>query len=66
MKVSFKAHGKKITFTARSGGKKSHRKSAKKVAAGKRLAKRFGFVSKHGNLYRKSPKRGGGVKLVRV
>lgn len=66
MKVSFKAHGKRISFTAKSGGKKKHRKSAKMVAIGKRLAKKYGFVSKHGDLYRKSPKRGGGVKLVRV
>lgn len=65
-KISFKAHGRRVTFMAcvsgcsRGGHKK--RVSSKRRAQGKALARKYGFVVKSGKLFRKSPKRG----LVRV
>lgn len=60
-RVKFKtSRGRKVSFL-------THKKSrsavkAKMRAMGKRLAKKYGFVSKKGKLFRKSPRRG----LVRV
>jgi hypothetical protein len=69
-KVTFKAHGRRVTFfacttsgrgkTCRPKGRK--RSSASRRARGKALARKYGFVSKGGKLYRKSPRRG----LIRV
>lgn len=59
-KVSFKARGRRISFMA--GGHRRSTTTAKRRAAGRALARKYGFVRKSGKLYRKSPRRG----LVRV
>jgi hypothetical protein len=70
-KVTFKAHGRKVTFYAHIGPRRvgvtdrTYRRkpsTAKLRSQGKALARKYGFVSKGGKLYRKSPRRG----LIRV